>query len=160
MGSDRGKSQRKVAGILPDILSHHGWHKKLEMHSFFPQWEKIVGETVAECSKPKKIVKDVLWVEVSNSAWMQQLQFEKFQILEDINATLRHSRIRDIKFTLPQEKDEKQKIGIPPLLFSTPDPDKLSRFEKQAEVIQDDAARKALIRLWYLSQACRREKKE
>ena len=158
MGSRKVKKSGVVSGVLPDIVDHKGWKMKLDMHSFFPIWHKVVSENVASCSRPLKIVKDTLWLEVSNSSWMQQLQFEKRQILQDINATLKISRIRDIKFILPQddkgarEKDEK------PLSFVSPDPEVLQKFEQQVGVIEDDAIRDSLIRLWYLSKACRREK--
>ncbi len=158
MGSRKVKKSGVVSRVLPDIVDHKGWKMKLDMHSFFPIWHKVVSENVASCSRPLKIVKDTLWLEVSNSSWMQQLQFEKRQILQDINATLKISRIRDIKFILPQddkgarEKDEK------PLSFVSPDPEVLQKFEQQVGVIEDDAIRDSLIRLWYLSKACRREK--
>lgn len=158
MVKDR-KKYSPVSGVLPDLLLHKGWQTKLDMHSFFPKWNKVVNENVAGCSRPIKIVKDVLWLEVENSTWMQQLQYEKFQILDDINATLRRSRIRDIKFVLPAEREKKINYELPPVSFISPDQEALRKFEKQASVIKDDAIRESLVRLWYLSKACRRGQK-
>lgn len=143
---------------MPDVVRHHGWEMKLDMHSFFPKWNKVVGKQVSECSRPLKIVKNILWLEVENSAWMQQLQFEKAQILEDINKTLKISRIRDIKFILPDESD-KVEPQEQKLTFVSPDPLDLHAFEKQAAIIEDEEARDALVRLWYLSKACRKDEK-
>jgi len=160
MGRAKKYKQRSVSGVLPDVVKEKGWQVKLDMHSFFPRWHKVVDARVSECSRPLKIVKDVLWLEVENSTWMQQLQYEKMQILDDINATLQLSRIRDIKFLLPKEEVVAPQYELPPVSFTTPDPEKVASFENQISVIKDEAIRESLMRLWYLSQACRRDKKK
>jgi len=154
------KKNISISGVIPDVVQHKGWQDKLEMHSFFPIWEKVVGENVSCCSRPLKIVKDVLWLEVENSTWMQQLQYDKLQILSDINSTLTTTRIRDIKFTLPRDDEKLRGYELPAVQFKSPDPEALRKFEEQVGIIKDDAIREALVRLWYLSKACRREKKD
>lgn len=159
MGSGKNKKYQSISKVLPEVARYKGWDVKLDMHSFFPIWEKVVDENVSCCSRPLKIVKNVLWLEVENSTWMQQLQFEKSRILDDINATLKLSRIRDIKFLLPLEEDRKPVYALPDITFIPPDPEELRKFEEQVGVIEDDAIRESLIRLWYLSKACRRKQK-
>ncbi len=156
--SEKAKRSRSVAGVLPEIVDHKGWRRKLEMHSFFPIWHKVVNENVACCSRPLKIVKNTLWLEVESSTWMQQLQFEKNQILDAVNATLKTSRISDIKFVLSQEMEKDKKNKPAALSFVSPDPETLQKFEQHVGVIEDDAIRESLIRLWYLSKACKRPK--
>ncbi|PIE63833.1 MAG: hypothetical protein CSA26_10950 [Desulfobacterales bacterium] len=148
-----------LAAVLPDIISHKGWKVKLDMYSFFPDWEQIVAGNAAACSRPLKIKKDTLWVEVENSSWMQQLQYEKYQILADINARLKFSRIKDIKFTLPEGDRKEPKPERARLTFVSPDPQEVERFEKQIESIEDDRTRKAIFWLWYLSRSCKRKKR-
>ncbi|MBM9605173.1 DUF721 domain-containing protein [Desulfopila inferna] len=159
MGSGKNRKYMTVSGVLPEVVRHQGWAAKLEMHSFFPIWEKVVGENVACCSRPLKIVKDVLWLEVESSTWMQQLQFEKMRILDDINATLTRSRIRDIRFLLPRDEEQGPSKELPEIIFVSPDPEALRKFEKQVGIIEDEAIRESLIRLWYLTKACRRKQK-
>jgi len=160
MGFRNSKKTRKITGVLPGVVREKGWAVKLDMHSFFPIWEKVVSGNAAACSRPLKIVKDVLWLEVENSTWMQQLLFEKMQILDDINATLKLSRIRDIKFVLPQDGNSSKGEEAGEISFVPPDPEAVRKFEQQVSVIEDDASREALMRLWYLSKACRRTKAE
>ncbi len=157
MGSGNTRKKRVISAVLPGVVRDRGWAVKLDMHSFFPIWDKVVSGNAAECSRPLKIVRDVLWLEVDNSTWMQQLQFEKVKILEEINATLKLSRIRDIKFVLPQDDDVEKGGDLRKITFVSPDPEDLEKFEEQASVIEDDAIRDALVRLWYLSKACRRD---
>jgi len=146
-----------IAGVLPEVARHQGWAAKLDMHSFFPKWAEIVGDEVAEYSRPLKIVKDVLWLEVESSTWMQQLQFEKVQILEDVNATLKISQLKDIKFVLARGGEETAGYQLPELSYEPPDPGELKKFEDQVSVIEDDGIRDSLVRLWYLAKACKRK---
>lgn len=160
MGSGKRRKSRKITGVLPGVLRAKGWQKKLDMHSFFPIWEKVVSQNAAQCSRPLKIIKDVLWLEVDNSTWMQQLLFEKMQLLDDINATLKLTRIRDIKFVLRQQEIQEQGHDTEQITFVPPHPEAVKKFEEQVSVIEDEAIRESLVRLWYLSKACKKTDKE
>ena len=157
MAKKRYTRDNSIARVLPEVTRHQGWAAKLDMHSFFPKWAEIVDEEVAEYSRPLKIVKDVLLVEVESSTWMQQLQFEKIRILEAVNATLKISRLKDIKFVLARGHDETGGYELPELSYEPPDPGELKKFEEQVSVIEDDGIRDSLIRLWYLAKACKRK---
>lgn len=152
----RENMKRRMAAILPGVVRDRGWQTQIELHSIFPHWADVVDETTASHTTPLKIVKGTLWVEVENSAWLQQIQYQKMFLIESINNFLRDAKIRDIRFVLPQiekkEHDEKSQVR-----FIAPPPDEVRRFEEQAACIEDEAARDALIRLWYLSKACVRE---
>lgn len=152
----RENKKKKMASILPAVLRDRGWQAQMELHSIFLQWSRVVDETVSAHAQPLKIVKGTLWVEVENSAWLQQLQYQKISVLKDINNFFQEKRIRDIRFVLPnlsaQQKPKEQKVH-----FAAPPPDELKRFEEQAACIEDEATREALVRFWYLSKACIRE---
>ena len=155
MAAKKRKKYDQIADVLPEVARHQGWDVKLDMHSFFPKWKSIVGGDIAECSRPLKIVKDTLWLEVENSTWMQQLQFEKLRILEAINATLKLSRVRDIRFVLPHENERQDQQNGPVISYMPPDTKELEKFEEQVSVIEDEASRQALVRLWYLAKSCK-----
>jgi len=152
----RENMQKKMASILPGVLRDRGWKDQMELHSIFLQWAKVVDETVSGHAQPLKIVKGTLWVEVENSAWLQQLQFQKVSLLRSINDYFQEKKIRDIRFVLPQlcgqEPRREHKVR-----FEAPPPEELKRFEEQAGFIEDEATRNALIRFWYLAKACIRE---
>lgn len=148
---------KKVSGVLSGVVIHQGWEKKLDMHSVFLKWEKLVGDNLADCTRPYKIVNNVLWVEVSTSSWMQQLQFEKITLLETLNQSLRLSSFSDIKFVLPEKTEKEAKEDKQKLRFVAPDNQELQEFEQQVSLIKDVESREALVRLWYLSKACRKD---
>lgn len=72
----------------------------LKCYSIFGAWKDIVGESVANQTQPRAIRNRILFLDVSHSTWMQQLQFLKPTLLEKINHYLGESLIQDIRFKL------------------------------------------------------------
>ena len=141
------------AGIIRD----KDWETKFDQHRVFLIWSELVdGETGAH-ARPLKIINDVLWVEVDNSAWVQQLQFKKLELLDQLNDHLRVSYFTDIRFTVGDSaKIDKQKEKLTPRVVP-PSDEEIERFRKQIEFIEDEEIREAMTRLWYVSQAVRRD---
>ena len=151
------KQWEGLAGLLPQLSRQRGWEEQLDLHSLFVRWAELVDSDTALHCQPLKIVKKVLWVEVENSAWLQQLQFQTVPLLEILNNALSISRLEGLRFCVAEhEQTEKPESG--PVLRYIPPPAKdLAAFEQQVGSIPDKEAREALIRFWYLSQACRKE---
>ena len=153
--NDRRK--KGMADLLPSVLSERGWQAQLALHSIFLHWRDAVDISISSHTEPLKIVKGTLWVEVENSAWMQQLQYEKKAVLASVNEFLGgEKKIRNIRFVQPQPERQSAKRE-PKVQFVAPPPEELHRFQEQAGSIGDEAAREALIRFWYLARACVRE---
>ncbi len=145
--------QATFAGIIRD----KDWEKKFDQHRVFLKWTELVDQQTAKCARPLKIVNDVLWVEVDNSAWVQQLQFQKLELLDALNDHLRVSYFTDIKFTVGETtRIEKPKENTGSRM-KPPSGEEIAKFEKQIEFIEDEEIRKAMTRLWYVSQAVRRD---
>lgn len=146
-----------LAKSLPGILRDKGWERKLDQHRVFLDWLKLVDASVSEHARPLKIVGDVLWLEVENSAWMQQLQFQKHLLLDTLNEYLAISRFSDIRFAQAEKKwSEKSRHGGK-LAYVPPSSEKIRQFEKQISCITDEEVRESLMSLWYLANACRKK---
>jgi predicted nucleic acid-binding Zn ribbon protein len=63
-------------------------------------WENLVGEVIATDSKPAVFRKKILIVHVSDSAWIQQLQFLKKDIIKSINDYFGKRMVEDISFRI------------------------------------------------------------
>jgi len=100
---------------------------------------------VAEHSQPRSIRNRILFIDVTHSTWMQQLQFLKPTLLEKVNNFLGEPLIQDIRFKLGR------------ILPSPPSPSKadprrpedlgeenLKRIENIIQKIEDGEVRKAL----------------
>lgn len=158
MGRSRKIQKNSIAELLPGLVHDKGWEKQLDLHAIFLEWGDRASEVVANHAQPLKIEKGVLWLEVENSAWMQQFQYEKIDLLERLNSSLRVARLKDIKMVLPKgggkEPVARKDIGIS---FIRPDKEKIAEFQKQVECIADEKCREALMQFWYLAQACKRK---
>ncbi|MFT5697296.1 MAG: hypothetical protein ACI8ZB_000144 [Desulforhopalus sp.] len=160
MAIKKKDSSVNIAALLPSLVRNKGWEKQLDLHSIFPNWSKLVNEDFAEHAAPLKIERDVLWLEVENSSWLQQLQYGKYELLADLNDSLRLGHLKDIKMVLPSRKeklsfnpDEKG----PPVHFQRPSPEKVASFQEQVDCIGDEKCRDALMQFWYLSNACKKK---
>ena len=94
------KKPRPVRSVLDETLRALGIDAPIKNYSLFGAWKEIVGETIALQSQPRSLRNQILFVHVSHSTWMQQLQFLKPQLLEKLNAFLGESQIRDIRFKI------------------------------------------------------------
>ena len=62
--------------------------------------KEIVGKSVALHAQPRSIHNRILFINVSHSTWIQQLQFLKSTLIEKINSYLGELLIEDIRFKL------------------------------------------------------------
>jgi predicted nucleic acid-binding Zn ribbon protein len=159
MRDDTQKGPQLLAGLLAGITNAQGWRQQLNTHSLFLHWESIVDTTINTHAKPLKIVGNVLWLEITNSAWMQQLQFQKIQLLETVNKTLRLSHFTDIRFILASDRPSETQAR-PTVRFTQPSPAAQDSFQQQLAGIEDEKIRDSLMSLWYLSHSCQRNNYE
>jgi predicted nucleic acid-binding Zn ribbon protein len=93
----------KVKSILSKVLSHRGLDKKVERYGFILHWHEIVGERLAEVSKPECIVNKQLIVNVMHPAWAQELTMIKPVLLESLVKFLRPGDVvKDMTFRVRQ----------------------------------------------------------
>ncbi len=149
-----------ISNILPGVIQQKGWKIQLEQYDIFRKWNELVDEEVAQCSKPLKIDKGILWLEVENSAWLQQLQYQKHWLLEELNRFLTLSRLSDIRLVVDTGARRKQEKPKGKIKFVPPSPEEFEKFKKKTEWIEDEESREALRNFWYLHHACRRDEGE
>jgi hypothetical protein len=73
---------------------------KMKGYAAWMVWNKAVGDTIAQQAQPAFTRGGVLFVKCSSSAWMQQLQFMKGKICEQLNRLLGKEVIKDIRFQM------------------------------------------------------------
>lgn len=71
-------------------------------------WDGVVGKTIARHARPSSIKKGVLLVKVTDSVWVQELEFKAETIKERLNTKLQRDAIRKIKFRVGTPQDSKQ----------------------------------------------------
>ncbi len=105
------KEPTKLSDILTGILKGKGWDTIVREHRVFDVWDEVVGTHIAKNTCPKRIDRGVLFVIVSNSAWIQELSLMKEQIIGRLNVKLNDRIVRDLRFAQGKiSKEEKELI--------------------------------------------------
>ena len=104
------KKPKPVHSILENVLKGLEIDVHLKAYSIWGAWREIVGESMALQTQPRVIRGRTLFIDVSHSTWMQQLQFLKPALLEKLNAFVGEPYLQDIRFNL----------GKIPLIIPTP----------------------------------------
>lgn len=70
------------------------------MNEIWSLWDKTVGPEIAENAQPGVFRDGTLFVTVTSSPWMQQLQFLKSDIADRLNTAIGTTLIKEIRFRI------------------------------------------------------------
>jgi len=93
----------KIDRLIDKAIDSLGLRKRLQEVESIDLWPKIVGESIASRTTPKRVKGAKLWVEVRGSAWMNELVYRKPQLIVKINRVLGERVIEDIIFVNKEE---------------------------------------------------------
>jgi predicted nucleic acid-binding Zn ribbon protein len=82
-----------IKGILAKALAGKGIDKKIERYEFVLHWDAIVGEKLAEVSKPDYISRKTLIVRVLHPVWAQEFTFMKGTLLRKLAPYLKRGDV-------------------------------------------------------------------
>jgi hypothetical protein len=137
----------RLAGHLQDFFGNRQWHTLWQAFTITQNWHEIVGQEIAGRSEPACIQKNVLWVHVRDSVWMQQLQAMKPRILERVQRRFPEAEIHDIRWRLRTAEP----LAAPPHTGKgkiQPDQAQARAFAQMTAFIDNKECRDALNRLW------------
>jgi len=103
---------QEVGGFLSQLSRQNGWQEKLDLHSVFIRWEKLLDSEIAVHCRPLKIVRKELWIEVENFAWLQQFQYQSVLILDALNQSLQISKLKGLRFFVAEKAFEKEEEEV------------------------------------------------
>jgi hypothetical protein len=150
-----------IGDNLAVVFGRQPWGNQRHLFPLVRHWPEIVGEDAAAYSMPAYFRRDVLWVYVQDSIWMQQMQMMKLDLLTAINAFLRRQQpVQDLRWKqYPRELLERQveEYVSPPIDV---DPAAEKEFRLMAENIADAGAREALCKLWLLLSSKNRQQQD
>ena len=135
------------SSLLPKIIYQKEWQKKIVLHRAFTVWESVVDPKMLPYTRPLVIHGRTLWIEVSDSIRMQQLNFMKYDLLQKINDKIKPQYLEDIRYrqnalvsSAKEEPALPQKISV--------DPVKKREFDHLLGGVHDGECRNALEKLW------------
>ena len=92
------RGPQSLARSLSELLSGMGVQGKMKEFEAIASWPAIVGDSVAEVTKPVRVSHGILFVQVKNSVWRSELVYMKAEILANITRQIGENVIDDIKY--------------------------------------------------------------
>jgi len=90
-----------VGEALQSYLAKAGLTKRLAQAQVIPDWPGLVGPQIAAVTTPESVTPDgTLFVRVSTSGWMTELQLMAPQVMAAINGGRAPGRIKTIRWLL------------------------------------------------------------
>jgi hypothetical protein len=89
-----------VRDLLERFLKPGDWQALSQRRLIREVWERVLPASLAEQTRLVDVRRKELWVEVSASPWVQELQFLKPKILAELDRVLGQGVIRDVRFSI------------------------------------------------------------
>ncbi len=99
--------------LLQVIAKRPQWDEYRRYLEICDIWSTIVPENAASHSQPLYVQRDILWIATSSSVWAQQLSFQSYSLLKQLNHHLFSSPLRKLRFSPAQwhpHQDHKQPL--------------------------------------------------
>ena len=146
------KRIHRINKVLQKTLRKMDLDVKLEGYRIWLLWTDIVGEQIATRAQPERLRNRILFVKVSSSTWMQQLQTMKHLLLERIQKVIKQAVIEDIRFSLGEVASP---ASVPFQTRSELEPEEITLSEEmEASLAQiDDSELRCLVKSIMVKQA-------
>ncbi len=89
-----------VKRILESVLAEQDLSGDIEAYKVFSQWTDIVGANVAAHTRPVRLARNVLYIEVNDHLWFAQLKYMKGDMLKKLDDRIKPGLFKDLKFFL------------------------------------------------------------
>jgi len=99
-----------IGGVLNDLISDRDWDSGLAEGNLFVNWQKIVGDEIAQHAQPISILDNVLTIQSSSTAWATQLNLISNDVLASLQASAPGALVEKLSIIGPQGPNWKRGI--------------------------------------------------
>jgi predicted nucleic acid-binding Zn ribbon protein len=92
------RKPKKIADVLAQLITARGYGRIQADSNLVAAWQQAAGLTIAKYTRPGRIRRGTLEVTASNSTIIQELTFQKQQILAQLQSEMPDASIRDVRF--------------------------------------------------------------
>lgn len=101
--SRKSNGQPQLVGdLIARFLNRSGLEAKVEAASALTEWGERVGPRIAAVTRPLRVSEGTLFVAVSTSPWMMELNLMKGDLLRHLNAGKKEGKINQIVFVMDE----------------------------------------------------------
>lgn len=87
-----------ISSVINNLSKSLGFETKMVELSIQKRWGEIMGENMANHTRPEQIRYKKLYIKVDNSIWMHQLLFLKEEIIRRVNCSIGREIIKEVRF--------------------------------------------------------------
>ena len=95
------RDPQALGAATQDLAKTRGWSPRVAEGTVFGQWERVVGEQIAEHAVPTALREGVLSVSAESTAWATQLRMVQAQLLAKIAAAVGDGVVTSLKIVGP-----------------------------------------------------------
>jgi predicted nucleic acid-binding Zn ribbon protein len=92
------RKPKRIADVVAQVITARGYGRGQSLEDLAVAWRKATGEALASFSRPGALKRGVLEVRVTTSTIVQELGFQKQQILAALRAEFPDAKLRDLRF--------------------------------------------------------------
>lgn len=94
------RKPKSVGNVIAQLITARGYGRIQAEANFADAWRSAAGEALAKFTLPGRLRRGVLEVTVANSMTVQELTFQKQQILKQLQTNMPDAKIRDLRFRI------------------------------------------------------------
>ena len=151
----RQRRAESAGNLVGELLTRLGVAGAVRERRLVTAWESMVGPRVAARAWPDALERGVLYVRVSNSAWMHELAFLREAMIDAARrVTGDPPLVKEIRFHLGRRRSgegetlEKPKAKPRPPARPTIDAKESAEIDRQTAGIADEELREAIRAAW------------
>lgn len=152
----RTREVRSASDAVKALLKFHGISDEIRAQRVLTEWSDLVGPRIAERTRPHGVSERTLVIEVASSAWLQELNLLRPQILAGLLERLGAPRLfDDLKFKLAGGRGQRPDLPRPRTRPAKPTPPPpipatgiaRERIAKEVEKVDDLELRELIARV-------------
>jgi predicted nucleic acid-binding Zn ribbon protein len=89
---------RKIGELLTQLIARRGYAREIGTAAMESAWQEAIGEKMAKFTRPGSVRRGVLEVTVANNLLVQELGFQKDQLLQKLQKLAPQENIKNLRF--------------------------------------------------------------
>jgi predicted nucleic acid-binding Zn ribbon protein len=92
------RKPKAIGNVIAQLITARGYGRIQAEANFADVWKTAAGEALAKFTRPGKLSRGILEINAANSMTIQELTFQKQQILKQLQTNSPDAKIRDLRF--------------------------------------------------------------
>ena len=93
-----GRGPQQIGDVLANLIARRGYGQEQSSRERDAVWEAVSGQPLAAHSRPAGLHRGIWEVVVRDSATLQEVMFQKSQLLQCLIEKLPNDNIKDLRF--------------------------------------------------------------